>query len=129
MLYGIAAVLPSMRERKSGHIINVSSIAGHLVGPATAVYSATKFAVRALIEGLRQEEVANNIRTTIISPGSVSSELTETISNAAIKSAVEEGYKIAIDPQNIACAIAYAIEQPKDVAINEMIIRPTVQQL
>lgn len=80
VLYGIAAVLPSMRERKSGHIINVSSIAGHLVGPATAVYSATKFAVRALTEGLRQEEAANNIRTTIISPGSVASELPDTIS-------------------------------------------------
>ncbi|MDT3426244.1 NADP-dependent 3-hydroxy acid dehydrogenase YdfG [Paenibacillus forsythiae] len=129
VLYGIAAVLPSMRERKSGHIINVSSIAGHVVGPSTAVYSATKFAVRALTEGLRQEEVANNIRTTIISPGSVTSELTETISGEQLKSMIKEGYKIAIDAENIARAIAYAIEQPNDVAVNEMIIRPTVQQL
>jgi len=129
VLYGIAAVLPSMRERKSGHIINLSSIAGHLIGPAGSVYSATKFAVRAITEGLRKEEFSNNIRTTIISPGAVTSELTETISDVDLKSAIDEIYKGAIDAESIARAIAFAIEQPSDVAINEMIIRPTRQEL
>ena len=129
VLYGIAAVLPSMRERKEGHIINVSSIAGHLVFPASAVYSGTKFAVRAITEGLRIEECSNNIRTTIISPGSIATELTEAISGSELKSAIDENMKIAIEPASIARAIAFAIEQPSDVAINEMIIRPTVQEL
>lgn len=80
VLYGIAAVLPSMRERKSGHIINLSSIAGHFVGAGSAVYAGTKFAVRAISEGLRKEEYSNNIRTTIISPGMVKSELPDSIS-------------------------------------------------
>ncbi len=129
VLYGIAAVLPSMRERKSGHIINVSSVAGHLIGPAGSVYSATKFAVRAITEGLRKEECGNNIPTTIISPGAVSTELPETISDSGLKSAIDEFYKVAIDAESIARAIAFAIEQPSDVAINEMIIRPTIQEL
>ncbi|MNB93085.1 putative oxidoreductase [compost metagenome] len=129
VLYGIAAVLPSMRERKEGHIINVSSIAGHLVFPASAVYSGTKFAVRAITEGLRIEECGNNIRTTIISPGSIDTELTQAISGAELKSAIDENMKIAINPASIARTIAFAIEQPADVAVNEMIVRPTIQQL
>ncbi|MFK4436789.1 SDR family oxidoreductase [Paenibacillus sp. RC21] len=129
VLYGIAAVLPSMRERKEGHIINVSSIAGHLVFPASSVYSGTKFAVRAITEGLRREECINNIRTTIVSPGSIDTELTAAISNSELKTAINENMKIAIEPSNIARAIAFAIEQPADVAINEMIIRPTIQEL
>jgi NADP-dependent 3-hydroxy acid dehydrogenase YdfG len=129
VLFGIAAVLPSMRERKEGHIINVSSIAGHLVFPASAVYSGTKFAVLAITEGLRIEESSNNIRTTIISPGSIDTELTQAISGSELKSAIDEAMKIAIEPASIARAIAFAIEQPSDVAINEMIIRPTIQQL
>jgi NADP-dependent 3-hydroxy acid dehydrogenase YdfG len=129
VLYGIAAVLPSMRERKSGHIINVSSVAGHLIGPAGSVYSATKFAVRAITEGLRKEEGDNNIRTTIISPGAVASELPETISDVGLKSAIDDFYKVAIGAESIARSIAFAIEQPADVAINEMIIRPTIQEL
>ncbi|QYK65466.1 MULTISPECIES: SDR family oxidoreductase [Paenibacillus] len=129
VLYGIAAVLPSMRERKEGHIINVSSIAGHLVFPASAVYSGTKFAVRAITEGLRIEECGNNIRTTIISPGSIDTELTQAISGAELKAAIIEESKIAIEPASIARAIAFAIEQPADVAVNEMIVRPTIQQL
>lgn len=129
VLYGIAAVLPSMRERKEGHIINLSSIAGHLIGPAGSVYSGTKFAVRAITEGLRKEEFGNNIRTTIISPGAVATELPETISDLELKSAIDEIYKGAISAESIARAIAFAIEQPSDVAINEMIIRPTNQEL
>ncbi|MFD1774000.1 SDR family oxidoreductase [Paenibacillus rhizophilus] len=129
VLYGIAAVLPSMRERKEGHIINVSSIAGHLVFPASAVYSGTKFAVRAITEGLRIEECGNNIRTTIISPGSIATELTQAISGSELKAAIIEETKIAIEPASIARAIGFAIEQPADVAVNEMIVRPTIQQL
>jgi NADP-dependent 3-hydroxy acid dehydrogenase YdfG len=129
VLYGIAAVLPSMRERKEGHIINVSSIAGHLVFPASSVYSGTKFAVRAITEGLRKEEFINNIRTTIISPGAVATELIEAISDLELKAKIVEESKVAIDPASIARAIAFAIEQPSDVAINEMIIRPTIQEL
>ncbi len=127
VLYGIAAVLPSMRGHKSGHI-NVASIAGHQVGAGGAVYSATKFAVCAISEGLRKEEFANNIRVTIISPGAVSTELTETITDMDLKLVIDEIYKGAIEPENIARAIAYAIEQPSNVAINEMIIRPTRQE-
>ena len=118
-----------MRERKEGHIINVSSIAGHLVFPASSVYSGTKFAVRAITEGLRIEEFINNIRTTIISPGSIATELTEAISGSELKSVINEAMKIAIEPASIARAIAFAIEQPSDAAINEMIIRPTIQAL
>ncbi|MCZ0874579.1 SDR family oxidoreductase [Peribacillus sp. AS_2] len=129
VLYGIAAVLPSMRERKEGHIINVSSIAGHLVFPASSVYSGTKFAVRAITEGLRIEEASNNIRTTIISPGTITTELLETISDPELKSAIMEDTKIGIEPASIARAIGFAIEQPSDVAINEMIVRPTIQEL
>ncbi|MBU8691195.1 SDR family oxidoreductase [Priestia megaterium] len=129
VLYGIAAVLPSMRERKEGHIINVSSIAGHLVFHASAVYSGTKFAVRAITEGLRKEEAPNNIRTTIISPGTISTELLESISDEKLKSEIVEVSKIGIEPDSIARAVAFAIEQPSDVAINEMIVRPTIQEL
>ncbi|MCM3768956.1 MULTISPECIES: SDR family oxidoreductase [Priestia] len=129
VLYGIAAVLPSMRERKEGHIINVSSIAGHLVFQASAVYSGTKFAVRAITEGLRKEEAPNNIRTTIISPGTISTELLESISDEELKSEIVEVSKIGIEPASIARAVAFAIEQPSDVAINEMIVRPTIQEL
>jgi len=129
VLYGIAVVLPHMRAKRAGHIINVSSIAGHLVFEASAVYSGTKFAVRAITEGLRMEEAANNIRTTIISPGTISTELLDSISDPDLKTSIVEVSKIGIDPASIARAIAFAIEQPADVAINEMIVRPTIQQL
>src|SRR4051794_27778495 len=129
VLYGIAAVLSHMRERKEGHIINVSSIAGHLVFEASAVYSGTKFAVRAITEGLRMEEAAHNIRTTIISPGTISTELLDGISDPDLKSSIVEASKIGIEPASIARSVAFAIEQPADVAINEMIVRPTVQVL
>jgi NADP-dependent 3-hydroxy acid dehydrogenase YdfG len=129
VLYGIAVVLPHMRAKRAGHIINVSSIAGHLVFEASAVYSGTKFAVRAITEGLRMEEAANNIRTTIISPGTISTELLESISDPDLKTSIVEVSKIGIEPASIARAIAFAIEQPADVAINEMIVRPTIQQL
>ncbi|MDQ0202212.1 SDR family oxidoreductase [Neobacillus ginsengisoli] len=128
ILYGIAAVLPTMREQKSGHIINLSSVAGHFVGAGSTVYAGTKFAVRAISEGLRKEEAGNNIRSTIISPGAVTTELTNSITDMDLKPGIDKIYEGAIDAESIARAIDFAIEQPSDVAVNEMIIRPTSQE-
>ncbi|ULT54503.1 SDR family oxidoreductase [Neobacillus drentensis] len=128
VLYGIGAVLPTMREQKSGHIINVSSVAGHVVGAGSTVYAGTKHAVRAISEGLRKEEAGNNIRSTIISPGAVATELTNSITDMDLKPGIDKIYEGAIDASSIARTIAFAIEQPADVAINEMIIRPTSQE-
>jgi len=126
VLYGIAAALPVFRKQGSGHFINVSSVAGHRVGPNGAVYSATKFAVRALSEGLRQE-AGDKIRVTIISPGAVESELAETISNPDVKKRIQDYRKMAIPAEAIASAMAYAIGQPGNVDVNEILIRPTAQ--
>ncbi|WP_026828294.1 SDR family oxidoreductase [Exiguobacterium artemiae] len=127
VLYGIGAVLPYMREQKRGHIINISSVAGHDVMPSSAVYSGTKFAVRAITEGLRKEEsVENNIRATIISPGAVDTELKDHITDEEIKQGI--GNLKAMDADAIARAIAYAVNEPDDVAVNEILIRPTAQQ-
>jgi NADP-dependent 3-hydroxy acid dehydrogenase YdfG len=128
VLYGIAAVLPTMREQKSGHVINLSSVAGHVVFPGAAVYCATKFAVRALSEGLRMES-NGEIRATNISPGAVATELTGSISDSQTAEGVGELYSVAIDADAIARTIAFAIEQPEDVDVNEMIVRPTKQEL
>ncbi|MEG4012580.1 MULTISPECIES: SDR family oxidoreductase [unclassified Microcoleus] len=128
VLYGIAAVLPTMRQQKSGHIINLSSVAGHKVFPGSAVYCATKFAVRAISEGLRLES-NGEIRSTNISPGAITTELLTTISDEDTAANMNGLYEIAIDADAIARAIAYAIEQPADVDVNEMIIRPTKQEL
>ncbi len=128
VLYGIAAVLPTMREQHAGHIINLSSVAGHVVFPSAAVYCATKYAVKALSEGIRQEG-GEEIRSTNISPGAVATELTSTISDPETAKGVNELYEMAIDADAIARAITYAIEQPADVDVNELIIRPTKQPL
>lgn len=128
VMYGIAAVLPAMREQKSGHVINLSSVAGHKLFPGAAVYCATKFAVRALSEGLRME-AGNEIRCTNISPGAVATELTSTITDENAKQAADDLYEIAIGPDAVARAVVYAIEQPADVDINEIILRPTAQEL
>ena len=123
VLHGIAAVLPHMRARKSGHIINLSSIGGHQVWPTCAVYSGTKFAVLAISEGLRLE--TKDIRVTVISPGVVESELAATISDPTTRDAMVEFRKVALTPDAIARAMVYAIEQPADVDVNEIIVRPT----
>ncbi|SFU44548.1 SDR family oxidoreductase [Halomonas korlensis] len=128
VLYGLAAVLPTMREQHAGHIINLSSVAGHVVFPSAAVYCATKYAVKALSEGIRQEG-GEEIRSTNISPGAVATELTTTISDPETAKGVGELYEMAIDADAIARAIAFAIEQPADVDVNELIIRPTKQPL
>ncbi len=128
VLYGIAAVLPAMQKAQSGHIINISSVAGHLVFPNAAVYCGTKYAVRAITEGLRQE-IGKDIRCTIISPGAVATELTNHITDEAAAKGANQLYEIAIGAEAVASAIAYAIEQPKEVDINEILLRPTAQQL
>lgn len=127
VLYGIGAVLPHFKAQKSGHFINVSSVAGHYVAPSSAVYSATKFAVRAISEGLRQEVKPYNVRTSIISPGMTASELTNSITDEAIKPMISMIEQMAIPAESIARAVAYVIDQPDDVDVSEMIIRPTAQ--
>jgi NADP-dependent 3-hydroxy acid dehydrogenase YdfG len=129
VLHGIAAALPLMLAQDEGHIINLSSVAGHVVFPGFSVYSATKFAVRAVSEGLRKEMASRGIRVTVISPGAVRTELVGTISDEQIKKQVNQLYEIAIEPDAVARAISYAIEQPPDVDINEVILRPTRQEM
>jgi len=126
-LYGISSVLPYFKKQQSGHIINVSSVAGHKVHPGGAVYSATKFAVRALSEGLRQEVKDYNLRTTIISPGAIKTELPDHITDEQAKAGMKDLSDIAISPDAIAHAVAYAIRQPEDFDVNEILIRPTKQ--
>jgi NADP-dependent 3-hydroxy acid dehydrogenase YdfG len=130
VLNGIAAVLPYMKEQKSGQIINTSSVAGHKVFSGSAVYSATKFAVRALTEGLRMEVKPYNIRTTIVCPGAVKTELLKHITDADVRQANEDYVgAVGISPDSFARVVAFAISQPEDVDINEIIFRPTSQEL
>ncbi|MES1941353.1 short-chain dehydrogenase/reductase SDR [Salinisphaera sp. T5B8] len=129
-LYGIAAVLPQMQKQKSGHVINVSSVAGHKVTPAGTVYCATKYAVRAISEGLRQEVKDYNLRTTIISPGAIDTELPSHITDAQASQAINDFYRsAAISADSFARAVYFAISQPADVDINEILYRPTAQPL
>jgi NADP-dependent 3-hydroxy acid dehydrogenase YdfG len=128
VLYGIAAALPVFQRQKSGHFINISSVAGHKVSMGSAVYAGTKFAVRAISEGLRLE--VDGIRTTVISPGAVQSELPFGSSDPDTATQVKEFYRQqAIPADSVARAIAYVIEQPPDVDVNEVLLRPTVQEL
>ena len=129
-LYGIAAALPYMKQQKAGHIVNVSSVAGHKVGPGSAVYAATKYAVRALSEGLRQEVKPYNIRTTVISPGAVATELPDSATDPDAAARLKKFYsEYAIPANSFARAVAYAIAEPDDVDINEILFRPTRQEL
>ena len=130
VLYGIAAALPYMKERRAGHFINVSSVAGHKVGPGFAVYAATKHAVRALSEGLRQEVKPYNIRTTVISPGAVATELPNSVTDPDAAERIHKFYEqVAIPAESFARAVAFAVGQPEDVDINEIVFRPTRQEI
>lgn len=130
VLYGVGAALPVMQAQKSGQNIFVSSVAGHVVGPGGAVYSATKFGVRALAEGLRQEVKDHGLRTTIISPGAVDSELPNSVKAEGVRDAVADFYqKQAIPASSFARAVVFAISQPDDVDINEILFRPTAQAM
>ncbi|ODS00924.1 oxidoreductase [Methyloceanibacter methanicus] len=123
VLYGIAAGLPVMKRQGHGQFVNISSIAAHYVLPTGAVYCATKHAVNALSEGLRLENA--DIRVSVVSPGVTESELAETITHADTKTIIEEYRQTALPAHAIAEAIAYVIEQPADVDVNEIIVRPT----
>ncbi|MGF6916336.1 SDR family oxidoreductase [Paraburkholderia sp. 40] len=127
VLYGIAAALPHMQSQKAGQIINVSSVAGHKVGPGGAVYAGTKWAVRAISEGLRQEVKPWNIRTTIVSPGAVATELIDTITDQDVAAGMARTCEKAIPASSFARVVAFAISQPDDVDINEVLFRPTTQ--
>ena len=130
VLYGIAAALPHMKAQRSGHVITTASVAGHLIFPASSVYSGTKFAVRAICEGFRQEVKDYNIRTTIVSPGAVKTELLDHISDEAVQGANRDFVgSVGISPSSFASMVAFAISQPDDVDVNEIIFRPTAQSL
>lgn len=130
VLYGIAAALPHMKNQKSGHIINVSSVTGHKVRPGSAVYAATKSAVLVISEGLRQEVKPYNIRTTVVSPGAVATELPKSITETDISKNIHAFYEqYAIPAESFARIVAFAISQPDDVDINEILFRPTAQEL
>ncbi len=129
VLYCTGAVVTHMLENKSGHIINISSVAGRIVFPAGSVYCATKHAITAFSEGLRQElSVRKNIRVTCIEPGVVATELTNTITDESLQGFIENAKKMeALQAEDIANAIVYAVESPNHVNVNEILIRPTTQ--
>ncbi|WP_412989871.1 SDR family oxidoreductase [Pediococcus siamensis] len=138
VLYGIGAALPVMQKQQDGLIITTDSVAGHVVYPESAVYNGTKYAVRAIMEGLRQEERLHGIRSTIVSPGAVSTELNQTIDNPEMvaemakvfNNSTDEQRRMAVlDPEDIANAVAYVVAQPKHVTISDMLIRPTAQEV
>lgn len=135
VLNGIASALPIMKKQKSGHVITTSSVLGYEVLPGYATYSGTKYAVRAIMEGLRQEEHANNIKTTVIAPGTVKTELFNSINNQEIKKGLEEATSqpgsemSAMQPEEIAQAVAFVIDTPANMSVNEMVIRPTGQEV
>src|SRR5690606_24996217 len=128
VLHGIAAALPVFEEKDKGQIINITSVADRWVGPTSTIYSATKFAVRTISEGLRQE-VSENIRVTIVAPGATESELAEHISDPELRKVAKKQFRTNLLPaQAIANAVAFAISQPKDVDVNELVVRPTGQK-
>ena len=123
VLNGIAAVLPRFVAQRSGHVVNVASIAAHFVMPTAAVYCATKHAVWAITDGLRQEH--DDIRATIVSPGVVATELGNDITDEAVAAALQQWREKSLTPDAIARAIRFALEQPDGVDINEIVVRPT----
>ena len=129
VLYCTASVILHMKEKKSGHIINISSVAGRIVFPTGSVYCATKHAIAAFSEGLRQEFSArSNIRVTSIEPGVVATELTDTITDESLQGFIENAKKMeTLQAKDIANAILYAVESPSHVNVNEVLIRPTAQ--
>lgn len=127
VLYGIAAALPVFRKQGFGHFVNIASTAGHKTVPNQSVYSGTKFAVRAISEGLRQE-AGDKLRVTIISPGFVRTNFADGVTNPEIRAQLAASRdKFAMRPDAIARAIAFAIEQPPEIDVNEIVIRPTAQ--
>jgi NADP-dependent 3-hydroxy acid dehydrogenase YdfG len=130
VLYCTAAAIPHLLKQNSGHIVNISSIAGRIVFPAGSVYCATKYAVRAFSEGLRQElSTRNNIRVTTIEPGIVDTELTNTITDKSLEAFVKHSKSIqALRSEDIANSIMFAVESPPHMNVNEITVRPTTQE-
>jgi NADP-dependent 3-hydroxy acid dehydrogenase YdfG len=130
VLFCTAAVISHMINQNSGHIVNISSVAGRIVFPAGSVYCATKYAVRAFSEGIRQElSIRHNIRVTTIEPGVVATELTNTITDKSLESFVQYSKTMeSLQPQDIANAILFAVESPQQMNVNEILIRPTKQE-
>ncbi|MGW6841762.1 SDR family oxidoreductase [Streptomyces sp. NPDC054958] len=124
VLHGIAAALPVMRAQGGGHFVNVASVGAYEVSPTAAVYCATKYAVRAMSEGLRQES-DGSVRVTLVSPGVTESELAEGISDPAAREAMKAYRAVALPASAVAAAIAYAVAQPTEVDVNEIVVRPT----
>ncbi|MHC9533564.1 SDR family oxidoreductase [Dellaglioa sp. L3N] len=138
VLHGIGAVLPIMQKQNDGLIIATDSVAGHVVYPESAVYNGTKFAVRAIMEGLRQEERLHGIRSSIVSPGAVGTELSATLDNPEMQKEMEKMFAgtspeelrmNVLDAEDIANAVAYIVDQPKHVTISDIIVRPTAQEV
>lgn len=128
VLHGIAAALPVFRRQGQGHFVTTVSTSGLKIVPDQAVYAATKNAVRTLLEGLRQESTDGVVRTTSISPGYVRTELADSIDDERVREQIRKGMaEFAIPPEAVARAIAFAIEQPHDVEIGDLTIRPTIQ--
>ena len=128
VLYGIAAALPYMKSQKEGHIINVASVAGHKVRPNGAVYAATKTAVRVISEGLRQEVKPYNIRSTILSPGALDTELPASLTELDIAESMRKVFEQAIPAETFARMVLFAMSQPENVDINEILFRPVSQE-
>ena len=127
-LHGIAAVLPFMLKQKSGQILNMDSVAGHQVGPAAGIYSATKFFVQAMTESMRKElGVQHGIRVNTVSPGVINTGWADKVTDPAGRKAAQELNKIAISPEDIGRAVVYALNQPENVTVNDLIISPTRQ--
>ncbi|MFP3674656.1 SDR family oxidoreductase [Bacillus sp. SIMBA_031] len=128
-LYGIAAVLPHMKQQGKGQIINVGSIAGHAVGKGHGVYSATKFAVKAITESLRKEvSVKYNIQASMVSPGVIATNWQDTVTDSDVKGVLNNLDEVAIDVDHVAKTIAFVVDQPSDVLINDVFVTPTAQQ-
>jgi len=128
-LYGIKYALPIMEQQKSGHIITTDSVAGHFTGEGSSVYSATKYAMRAVMEGLRVEEVGKGIKSTLISPGHAQTELAAKISDPKLREAVHKSEsETGLSANDVANAVVYAIETPANVGINEVILRSIDQR-
>jgi NADP-dependent 3-hydroxy acid dehydrogenase YdfG len=127
VLYGIAAALPVFRDQGFGQFVNTASTSAHRIVPAQSVYSATKMAVRAISEGLRPE-AGPSLRVTVISPGYIETDFADSITDPTVRAQIiEAGNTLAISPAAIAWAIAFAIEQPADVDIGEIVVHPTAQ--
>lgn len=129
-LYGIDAALQQMRAQKSGQFVNIASLSAHISGPASGVYASTKFGVWAASEALRQEEAIakSNIRVTVVSPGAIDTELPKHVTDTEQKGAMDQFYSgYAIPAEQVARAVAFAIEAPENTSINEIVLRPTSQ--